>query len=98
MSSHAHALQFLQDQLERAGLPAPVAACEAGRLLAAQVAAGLVPLRALEAWERDAHIYHLRGQRLTVEVIGTRVNLSRSNVFEAIRRHQKARRAAARVA
>jgi hypothetical protein len=96
--SHAHAQQFLEEQLRRAGLPPEVAACEAGKQLAALVAAGLVPVRVLEAWERDAHIYHLRGQRLTVATISVRLSLHRATVFEAIRRHQKARRAALRVA
>lgn len=98
MAKFTHYQQEMEQMLVRNGLAPDVAASISGTITAWQIArvAGLE--RILESTERDAHIYHLRGQRLTVEVIGMRVCLCRSKVHEAIRRDQKARRAALRVA
>jgi len=60
-------------------------------------AAGIVKQTDAEAFERDARVYQLRGSRLTAVVISERVGLCRSKVFEAIRRHAKARRAVLRM-
>lgn len=62
------------------------------------IAAGITTAKLVEAVDRDAHIYKLRGQRtvsmepMTVTVIATRVGLCRSKVFDAIRRHQRRNR------
>jgi hypothetical protein len=56
-------------------------------------AAGIVRQSDLEAFELDAKIYKLRGSRLTAMVISERVGRGRTYIFDAIRRHAKARRA-----
>ena len=62
------------------------------------IAAGITTAKLVEAVDRDAHIYKLRGQRtvsmepMTATVIATRVGLCRSNVFDALRRHQRRNR------
>lgn len=60
-------------------------------------AAGLIKHEALEAFERDAHIYKLRGMRITAVAISERLGISRAGVFRAIRSHTQRRRAALRM-
>lgn len=68
------------------------------------ISQAMIPMlaRALEATERDAKILDLRGKRtedgkqITGQIIALRLGVSRKHVFEAIRRHQLARRAALR--
>lgn len=61
------------------------------------IAAGITTAKVIEAVDRDAHIYKLRGMRLTSVVIGERLGLCRATVFSAIHRHAKARRAVLRL-
>ena len=65
------------------------------------ISQAMVPMlaRALEAVEADAKILDLRGKSadgkpMTATIIAMRLKVHRATVFEAIRRHQKARRAA----
>lgn len=96
--SHPHARAFLAQCLQGMGMDAESSASAADSLIAFELAGGLLAQAALDHWERDAHIYHLRSQGLTSTVIGVRVTLARSKVFEAIRRHTKRRRAALKMA
>ena len=61
------------------------------------IAAGITTSKAIEAVDRDAHIYKLRGMRLTSVVISERMGLCRASIFSAIARHAKARRAVLRL-
>ena len=61
------------------------------------IAAGITTAKAIEAVDRDAHIYKLRGMRLTSVVISERIGLCRSKVFDAVRRHKRARLAVLRL-
>ncbi len=61
-------------------------------------AMALITAQRLEAAERDAHILHLAGQAIPRTTIAMRMNISRVAVYDAIRRHQEARRTALRVA
>lgn len=93
--SYAH--QLLADILTAQGVPADKAARAAEVIMAAQVAAGLVQVRVLEAVERDARAYHLRGERLTAVIVAQRLSLSRVAVYDAIKRHIQRRRAVLRL-
>lgn len=102
MTAHAYALQIIEEHLVRCGVPEPIAKSEAPKHLAVLMAAGLVNVRSLDAVERDAQVYRLRGQRvngepMTAVLIGQRLTLARSKVFEALRRHQARRRAVLRL-
>jgi len=94
----SYARQLLTECFAAGGMDIATATRAADLALTTCVAAGLVAEERLDVWEREARVYHLRGQRLTVEVISARVCLGRSQVFEAIKRHQKRRRAALRQA
>ena len=48
------------------------------------------------SWEMDARILELRGQGLTCVAIALRLSICKRLVFKAVRRHQRARRAALR--
>ena len=61
------------------------------------IAAGITTAKVIEAVDRDAHIYKLRGMRLTSVVISERIGLCRSKVFDAVRRHKRARLAVLRL-
>lgn len=61
------------------------------------IAAGITTAKVIEAVDRDAHIYKLRGARLTAVVISERIGLCRSKVFDAVRRHKRARLAVLRL-
>jgi len=66
-------------------------AAQAIRVLIAVEA--IAPARA-ESWERDAQIYHLRGQGVSCATIQSCYSTSRSWVYDAIKRHGKRRKAA----
>lgn len=95
MSQYAH--QLLTDCLVAQGVDPEAAARAVELLLSAAVAADLIQVTRLDNWERDARIYHLRGQRVTCVDIAARFTMNRATVFEAIRRHQSRRRAALRL-
>lgn len=61
-------------------------------------AMALITVQRLETAEQDAHILHLAGQGVPRATIAIRVGKARSKVFEALKRHQEARRAALRAA
>lgn len=67
------------------------------------IAAGITTAKAIEAVDRDAHIYKLRGMRtvamepMTAVVIASRVGLCRQEIFKALNRHLRRRRAVIRV-
>lgn len=87
-----YAVQLLADILVAQGLDPERAVRTAEQAMAAQVAAGLVAAKTIELVDRDARIYHLRGQRVSTVALADRFAMNRSNVFEAIRRHQSRRR------
>ena len=63
------------------------------------LAVQLVTVNALDRFERDAKLYHLRGRGIMPQELRERFNnLSRTQIFEAIRKHGKLRRAALRMA
>ena len=86
--------QLLADVFRAQGMPDPEKAAKLAERTLLRAVGEVQPI--LERFERDAHIYNLRGQRLTATVIGQRVGLCRSKVFQAIRRHIDRRRAALR--
>ena len=67
------------------------------------IAAGITTAKAIEVVDRDAHIYKLRGMRtvsmepMTAVVIASRVGLCRQEVFKALNRHLRRRRAVIRI-
>lgn len=66
-------------------------------IIAAEDAMAPPTIRIWAGFELDAHIYRLRGQGLTAEVISQRVGRHRCEVFKAIRRHTLHLRARLRV-
>jgi hypothetical protein len=92
-----YAIQLLANILIQQGEPAERALAVAEAAIFAQVAAGLITVRTIEGVDRDAKVYELRGKGLTAEVIGVRMVMARSKVFEAIRRHSRRRRAVLRL-
>ena len=94
----SYARQLLVEILLAQGMGEAEATKVVGLIVDRQLACDMMPAEHLDTWERGARAYHLRGQRLTVEVISARVCLGRSQVFEAIKRHEKRRRAALRQA
>ena len=95
MPGYTH--ELLADILLAQGVPQDQAERIAETILRAQVAAGLVTVRTVEQVDRDARAYRLRGERLTALVIGERLGLVRSKVFEAVRRHHDRRKQVLRV-
>jgi hypothetical protein len=53
----------------------------------------IAPGRA-DSWERDAQIYHMRDQGVPCAAIQSSFSVSRSRVYDAIKRHGRRRRAA----
>jgi hypothetical protein len=53
----------------------------------------IAPGRA-DSWERDAQIYQMRGQGVPCATIQSCFSVSRSRVYDAIKRHGRRRRAA----
>lgn len=92
---------YVQTEIEaryiRLGISPEVARCEAGKELAMLVAMGLISPKALETVDRDAQVHDLRGKGLTCTVIGVRMSIGRTAIFEAIRRHVHRRRAVLRL-
>ena len=88
-----YALDLLSEVFQAQGMAADKARRTAEIALAVQVAAGLVTSDAIDLVDRDAHVYKLRGMRITMVAIGERVHLARANVFLAVRRHHMRRRA-----
>ncbi len=80
----------------KAGVDQAEAAEACAVFISLSEAMGLITAARLEAVERDAHVLHLAGQGIPRATIALRIGLARSKVFEAIRRHQKARREALR--
>ena len=64
--------------------------------LDAAVAAELVPPARAESWEREAQVYSMRGQGVALRDIQEGFCMSRSQIYSAVRRHGKRRRAALR--
>ena len=95
MTDRSRSLAFLADRLESStGCDHDHAVTDAKALLCIGIAMGLISHAALAMWEQDARILELRGQGLACTLIGFRLRISRRTVFEAIRRHQAARRGA----
>ncbi len=94
----SYAQQLLTECFAAGGMDLELAARAAELALATCVAAGLVASDRLDVWEREARIYHLRGQRVTAVVVSVRLQVSLRSVFEATKRHQKRRRAALKAA
>ena len=92
-----YSLDLLSEILIAQGVPQDQARKAADIVLRASIAAGITTSKAIESVNRDAHIYKLRGMRLTSVVIGERLGLCRATVFSAIHRHAKARRAVLRL-
>ena len=92
-----YSLDLLSEILVAHGVPEDRARKAADIVLRASIAAGITTSKAIESVNRDAHIYKLRGMRLTSVVIGERLGLCRATVFSAIHRHAKARRAVLRI-
>jgi hypothetical protein len=61
-------------------------------------AMNLITVQRLEMLEQDAHILDLAGKGIPRATIALRIGKARSVVFEALKRHQDARRLALRVA
>lgn len=85
-------MSYVQREIEaryiKLGVSPEVARCEAGKEIAMLVAMGLISPKALEAVDRDAKAYVLRGQGLTAVMIAIRLSMSRpERAFEAVRRH-----------
>ena len=99
MTSYRLTEQFLA-QCYQAKFPgdAERAADVAAWFIAVSTHAGISTVALLEARERDAHVLHLAGQAIPRATIALRVGLSRVAVYDAIKRQQKARRAALRLA
>lgn len=91
-----YAQQFLVDCLVAQGTDPKVAEAAVLSIWALEVAAEINPLKP-DAWDRDARIYDLRGQRLTSPVLAVRFRLHPVQVFKIVRRHGKRRRAALRL-
>ena len=94
----SYAQQLLVECFSAGGMDPETAAKAAEIAMATCVAAGIVALDRLDTWEREARIYHLRGQRVTAVVVSIRLQVSLRSVFEATKRHTKRRRAALRTA
>ena len=92
-----YSLDLLSEILIAHGMPEDRARKAADIVLSASIAAGITTAKVIESVNRDAHIYKLRGMRLTSVVIGERLGLCRATVFSAIHRHAKARRAVLRL-
>lgn len=98
-----YALDLLSEVFQAQGMDPAQAKKVAGIALAVEVAAGLTSHRAIEAVDRDAHVYKLRGMRtvgmepMTVVVISSRVGVCRQEIFKALRRHQTRRLAVLRL-
>lgn len=93
----SYAQQLLTDCLVAQGLDPEAAGRAVAVVLGAAVAADLIQSGRLETWERDAKIYHLRGQRVTCVDLAVRFAMNRATIFEAIRRHHGRRRKALRL-
>lgn len=89
-----HAAELIASCLRAQGLDERQAELAAETALKVGVAAGLMSRLDLEGWEREAAIYKLRGQRVTVCALAERYGVSVRFVFKAIRRAQERRKAA----
>jgi hypothetical protein len=87
------AADLLARILEAQGCPNETSRKFIDAILGGMVEGGLLGRHDLERWERDAAMYHLRGQRMTWVQLSLRFGIDRANVFRAIRRHQANRRA-----
>ena len=92
-----YSLDLLSEILVAQGMPKDRARKAAEVVLSAEIAAGITTAKVIESVNRDAHIYKLRGMRLTSVVIGERMGLCRATIFSAIHRHAKARRSVLRL-
>ena len=98
-----YSLDLLSEILIAHGMPEDRARKAADIVLSASIAAGITTSKAIESVNRDAHIYKLRGMRtvsmepMTAVVIASRVGLCRQEVFKALNRHLRRRRAVIRV-
>lgn len=90
MTSYLETL--LIDCMKAQGLDVATAERAAAVVVRVEVAAGVVSQSSLDLWERDARLYHLRGQGIGCTVLGTRFAMSRAQVFERIKSHAKRRR------
>ena len=91
--------QFLAQCLAaKTGMEQQAAVDAAVAFLEVSQAMSLITAQRLEVVERDAHALHLAGQGVARVTIAMRLGVDRATVFRAIRDHQKARRAALKVA
>jgi len=82
--------KLLAESFSTWDIPSPEATARA--TIALLVAVGAIPHAALEQWERDAQIYHLKGHNVTAADIGLRFAISRQEVYRALNRHMRWRR------
>ncbi len=94
----SHLRKLLADSYVAHGVDRERADELAGQAVHVLLAVDVLQAARLEAWERDAQIYHLRGQRVTVVALEERFSVSRAWVYGAVRRHAQRRRAALRIA
>ena len=95
MSSYVQTV--IEARYTRLGISPEIARSEAGKEIAMLIAMGLISAKTVEAVDRDAQVHDLRGKGLTCTVIGVRMSISRTCIFEAIRRHVRRRRAVLRM-
>lgn len=92
--THAHAAELITSCLIAQGLDEDSATLAANTAIKVQIAAGMISPLSLAVWEREATIYKLRGQRITVCALAERYGVSLQTIFTAIRRAKERRKAA----
>jgi hypothetical protein len=85
---------LLAEAYIEAGMEPMDAARQARAAVEVLAAAEALPPDRLEAWERDAAAYGLKGAGVPMDVIRGRLGLGRSAAYKAIERHLRRRRAA----
>ena len=88
-----HLNRLLAEKYVAIGVERETASKMAEQTVIALVAADVIPQARAEAFERDAQIYYLKGQKIATSEIKSSCAVSRRTVFDAVRRHGKRRRA-----
>jgi len=84
--------EFLGEAFEAWGMAPQEATAKARAAVSMLVAVGAIPKPVLEAWERDAKIYWLKGKGVSVSAIGRHCGVSRTEVYRALNRTMQRRR------
>jgi hypothetical protein len=89
-----HAKKLLAEKYAAVGVEPERAAQLAGQAIRVLVDAEVIAQGRLDSWERDAQIYHMRGQGVPCAAIQGSFSVSRSRIYDAVKRHGMRRRAA----